>query len=300
MSFVRTVKKDNPFVQIDKSVLNDDRLTFEAKGIMAYILSKPDGWQIRKKDLIKRSASGQTKVETAMLELMATGYLNWYRERLENGEFGDWIYDVYERPEYNPNSEKSIAEGQRRIAERKNKTKNKNRVKNVENTEESAFPPKVDYPKQDNPKQDNPPYNNNELNNNELSNNELKSFKNDEEENNINDLISNNVTYEFIFNFLKEKHLSDETITDVIQQCYKNNIITVKAVDVEKQYNHMIGMIDSEQRIYDFASYFVGGLSRLTETTIVNILDKKNRVVENALIKENRTSVPFYNWLEEK
>lgn len=195
MSIIRTAKRENPFVQLDKFFLSDDQLTFEAKGILAYVLSKPDTWTIRKEDMIKRSKSGKTRIESAMLELMANGYLNWYRLREEDGTFGEWVYDVYERPEFNPEAKKFIEEGKIRIEARKSRTKSRNnKNKSVIQAEDSPKvdnqlldSPKVDYPPLDNPPLDNQPYSNNEFSDIEFSNNELKE---EEEEGTVKGVIT--------------------------------------------------------------------------------------------------------------
>lgn len=175
MSLIRTVKqKENPYVQIDKTFLSDDRLSWSAKGILAYILSKPDGWKIRKEDIIKKSDDGRSKVDSALLNLMACGYVNWYQLKSEGGTFGEWVYDVYERPEYNPNLVLCIEEGTARINERKSKVKKKNETK--ENS------PKVDNPISDSPKVDYPISDNQLYSNNDFINNDLNKEEEEEEE----------------------------------------------------------------------------------------------------------------------
>lgn len=314
MSIIRTAKRENPFVQLDKFFLSDENLTFEAKGILAYVLSKPDTWTIRKQDMIKRSKSGKTRIESAMLELMANGYLNWYRLRENDGTFGEWVYDVYERPEFNPEAEKFIEEGRKRIAERKDKNKSRNAKKLEINVlpdvelpsdmekkspkadNRSLVSPKVDNPPLDNPPLDNQPYSNKELRDIELRDIELK--KNDEEEY-IYRLRNENVVYDFIFNYLTEKGLSEETANEVILSCDKNKLDVVTKKDVEKQYEHMIAKINNEEAIYDFSSYFVGGLMKKAELTIINMLNERE-VAVLASTEEVRSPVPFYNWLEER
>jgi DnaD/phage-associated family protein len=169
MSIVRTVKRENPFVQIDNFVFEDLTISWAAKGVLGYILSKPNQWQVRKQDLIKKSQDGKAAIETALLELMAAGYMNWYQEKDKNGQFGDWVYLVYERPEFNPNLEECKSEGLRRIEERKNRNKKKNEKKK----------PKVDNPPSVNPTSDNltadyPPFSNKDFSNKDFSNNNLE------------------------------------------------------------------------------------------------------------------------------
>jgi len=191
MSFIRTQKRENPFVQVDKHVLENESLSFAAKGLMAYILSKPDSWTIRTTDLIKRSKDGKTKIQTALLELMANGYLNWYQTREADGTMGEWVYDVYERPEFNPEAEKWIKDGLERLNKRskKNSERNKERVKKL--NEELIIPkadnqstvPKADYPTSDYPTSDNQPYSNNELELNIYSINKEEEEEEEEEDN---------------------------------------------------------------------------------------------------------------------
>ena len=61
MSVIR-VKKDKNFFAASNEPFNDDRLTWEARGVMGYLLSKPDDWQVRFNDLVKRGPAGDHKV----------------------------------------------------------------------------------------------------------------------------------------------------------------------------------------------------------------------------------------------
>lgn len=65
--------------------LRDPRLSWKAKGIAAYLLSKPPGWQIWTGDLIRRSTDGRDAVLAGLKELETFGYLK--RQRM-NGEGG--------------------------------------------------------------------------------------------------------------------------------------------------------------------------------------------------------------------
>ena len=65
---------DTPFVQIDKRPLEDPRLHWKAKGVLAYLLSKPNGWTVRVGDIVKRSQDGEHAVRSAIDELMEVGY----------------------------------------------------------------------------------------------------------------------------------------------------------------------------------------------------------------------------------
>lgn len=154
MAFVRTVKHENPFVQLDKAFIGNGKLSLKATGLLTYILSKPDGWKIRMKDIQANFNDGKDSVRSAMNELMKENYVYRYQERNEKGILGDYVYLVYERPEFNPNPRKE--------PKAENPT-----------SEES---PKAENPTSGNPTSENPTYNNNESSNIDINNNDNKEL----------------------------------------------------------------------------------------------------------------------------
>lgn len=74
------------FTMVANATLEDDRLSIEARWLISYLLSKPDNWIIRPRDLKKKSGRGRDKVRAMMKELEEAGYL--VREKVrENGKF---------------------------------------------------------------------------------------------------------------------------------------------------------------------------------------------------------------------
>lgn len=67
-------KRDNPYVMMDKRALEDDTLTWRAKGLLAYLLSRPPDWKVLREDLINRSVDGRDSVQSGMKELASAGY----------------------------------------------------------------------------------------------------------------------------------------------------------------------------------------------------------------------------------
>lgn len=74
---IRIEKRDNPYAQIDRRALEDDRLSFKAKGVLAYLLSRPSDWNVRMHDLASRSTDGMASVQSAMKELQKFGYASF-------------------------------------------------------------------------------------------------------------------------------------------------------------------------------------------------------------------------------
>ena len=57
------------------SVFKDTELTWRAKGIMGYLLSKNDGWRGQIYDIAKQSNGNENQVRTALRELKKFGYI---------------------------------------------------------------------------------------------------------------------------------------------------------------------------------------------------------------------------------
>ena len=66
---IRIKKHTNNFVVIDKGFLDDDRLSFKAKGILAYLLSKPNDWKVIVGNLVAQSKDGKASVYAGLKEL---------------------------------------------------------------------------------------------------------------------------------------------------------------------------------------------------------------------------------------
>jgi hypothetical protein len=90
---------------VDNALFSDERLSWEARGLMGYLLSKPDDWRVRTYDIVARGPAGTDKIRRMLFELMEAGYLSRRRIALPNGRF-EWETEVYETPEINPRAER--------------------------------------------------------------------------------------------------------------------------------------------------------------------------------------------------
>lgn len=90
---------EDPFARINKAMLNDAKLSWKAKGVLSYLLGKPQGWKIWRNDLIHRSTDGRDSVDSALRELETAGYLRReQRQERNNGQFGSVVWHVSDRP----------------------------------------------------------------------------------------------------------------------------------------------------------------------------------------------------------
>ena len=71
----------------------DKGLSYEARGLLWYLLSKPDHWEIKIKDLIIKGIAGRDKVYRMLKELKEAGYLHG-RERNKRGD-GTYAWTGY-------------------------------------------------------------------------------------------------------------------------------------------------------------------------------------------------------------
>lgn len=78
------------FTQVPNVVLKDRRLSLKAKGLYAYLFSKPDGWQFNPKIIIKEIKEGRDAFYAAMKELVDCGYI--CRHQPNAGKFGSSVY----------------------------------------------------------------------------------------------------------------------------------------------------------------------------------------------------------------
>ena len=107
MSIIRT-RKDTRFFAASNESFEDARLSWEARGLMGYLLSKPDGWEVRMADLDKNGPAGSRKLKRMLAELRKCGYMNRIRIKLPDGTF-TWTTEVFESPSQNPNPSTSGA-----------------------------------------------------------------------------------------------------------------------------------------------------------------------------------------------
>lgn len=90
--------KTHPYTIIDNTSINDKRLSAKAKGILLYLISKPDHWYTNLHNLISAFTDGERSIRTGIDELIKYGYIIRTHVRAENGCFSFYDYAVYEQP----------------------------------------------------------------------------------------------------------------------------------------------------------------------------------------------------------
>ena len=93
---IRTIKDKNYSV-INNTVLRDERLSWRARGVAAYLLTQPDNWTINSDNIWSKGTEGRDAVRSALKELEKTGYLKRTKLQDENGKFST-VLTLYEIP----------------------------------------------------------------------------------------------------------------------------------------------------------------------------------------------------------
>lgn len=88
--------KENPYFMMNRYAAQDSSLSWEARGVLAYLLSKPDDWRVMVTDL--QQNCGRDKVRRVLNELKDAQYLKVVPIRKEDGTYGRAEYQVFEQP----------------------------------------------------------------------------------------------------------------------------------------------------------------------------------------------------------
>ncbi|MEA3243874.1 MAG: hypothetical protein U9Q19_10635 [Pseudomonadota bacterium] len=84
------------FVIIDQRAVEDTSLSWAARGMLGYLLSRPDDWKVLVNDLRKRGDLGRDGIYRLLRELRNTGYMRFVRKRDRQGRIRGGTYIVRE------------------------------------------------------------------------------------------------------------------------------------------------------------------------------------------------------------
>lgn len=103
--FRTTKSAEFPFTRIDNRLLTDASLSFAARGMMCYLLSKPDNWALVKENLINNSPAGETAITNILKELQEAGYVQQSRSRTSSGQYKRSEFFLFEHKSLNSNAD---------------------------------------------------------------------------------------------------------------------------------------------------------------------------------------------------
>lgn len=73
---------------------DDENLSWKAKGILCFLLSRLENSVVSQTELIEVSKDGKDSVKNGINELIEKGYIFRYQSRSGNGKNKKWIYKI--------------------------------------------------------------------------------------------------------------------------------------------------------------------------------------------------------------
>ena len=97
MAIVKIVKRDCPYVTIDKTGVDDPNLSWAATGLLTYLIGRPGNWKINITHLSSVKTCKETATKSALKELREANYCHYFMVR-KNGKISETFYLVFEVP----------------------------------------------------------------------------------------------------------------------------------------------------------------------------------------------------------
>ncbi|WP_191980795.1 transcriptional regulator [Clostridium haemolyticum] len=93
------INKNKDYVVLNNTALNDEHLSFKAKGIFAYLMSKPDNWKCQITDLKNHAKDGTDSIRAGLRELREHGYMIKRPIKNEKNIIVAWEEILFEVPQ---------------------------------------------------------------------------------------------------------------------------------------------------------------------------------------------------------
>lgn len=103
MSIIRAPRPEAGYYALDRKVAEDERLSWAARGLLVFLLVKPDHWRVsiehlRRQTEAARVSTGRDGIYALLGELEAAGYMRRHQPRGEDGRLVATEYLVAEAP----------------------------------------------------------------------------------------------------------------------------------------------------------------------------------------------------------
>jgi hypothetical protein len=92
---IRSAKSGkHTFTPVCNELLQSESLSLEARGLISFILSLPENWNLLKEVVRKRTGLGKTKFERIWKECKDAGYIVSHKIKNDNNQFTGWFHEV--------------------------------------------------------------------------------------------------------------------------------------------------------------------------------------------------------------
>lgn len=90
-------KYERDFCYMANEFLKDSRLSWKAKGIIAYVQMLPDDWVLNMRDLTNRATDGRDSLYSGIKELEKYGYCAKVMQRNPDGTIAGYAYEICDK-----------------------------------------------------------------------------------------------------------------------------------------------------------------------------------------------------------
>jgi hypothetical protein len=104
---IRRRHRPRNYTDLPNRLIEDERLSWKALGLLAYLLHLPDDWRLNLAHLSSRRAQHGTKrtaTASATKEIQEAGYLRIQHERDAKGKYSATVWEVSDEPEFDSSS----------------------------------------------------------------------------------------------------------------------------------------------------------------------------------------------------
>ena len=95
---IRRAPRRDRYVIVDQKAIEYMRLSWAARGLLAYLLSRPNNWEVLVKDLVKRGNLKRDGILALLKQLRNARYVHFKNLRDAKGRMRGGIYTVFEIP----------------------------------------------------------------------------------------------------------------------------------------------------------------------------------------------------------
>ena len=232
MAIIKIIKRDCPYVTIDKTGIDDPNLSWAATGLLTYLIGRPGNWKINITHLSGVKLDGERATRGALLELREANYCHYFEIR-KKGKVVETIYLVFEVPISYEEAIKNYIDLKddeqilyKEVKKKEPKVQNEVLVKSIENKE---VLPKVQNAKTNNAKGENEGLLIIDTTNNRITNKKTTTSENKKSSSSLEE---NSSGKEMINELLKKYNLSKSTRKNILNLYLKKSITKERIIEV--------------------------------------------------------------------
>lgn len=103
-------KYERDYCYMANEFLRDSRLSWKAKGIIAYVQMLPDDWVLNMRDLTNRATDGRDSLYSGIKELEKYGYCAKVMQRNPDGTIAGYAYEICDKSVFQPFTENPVTD----------------------------------------------------------------------------------------------------------------------------------------------------------------------------------------------